>query len=1191
LGSDRIELNNKVVVKNSSVKFAGQIEMKAHINGANFSQCHMLPSLKYVKIFTVNDNYVTLLILTLFKNMKIRTFSYKLVAISTLSTLSLASTYAAPNDAAYVRYPSIRAETVVFTAEGDLWKVAASGGQAQRLTTHAGAETHSAISHDGKWIAYSASYEGTQEAYVMPVAGGLPKRVSFENTNVTVLGWTAQGEILLSTQNQVGPTSQTVIAAINPQNLQRKVFPVTDANEATVDESGKTLYFTRLGAHTRNDNVKQYRGGALAQLWRFDLTSQTEASNVFARDKSNNRRPMLWKNRLYFLSDRDGGYNIYSSNLDGADVHALTKHREWEVRNANLGDGKIVYQLGANLHVLDLSSQNDKLTNVELMSDFDQSRPRYIKAPLEFLSNVQIAGKDEKLVFTARGQMSIAGTGQQRRVDINLPNDARAREAVFSHDDKYVYAFVDTSGENEIWRFPVNGSGNGEQLTHDGETHRLNIFPSPDGKYLAHNDKRGRLWLLDLATKTNSVIDDSGKQGFGNHGEIVWAPDSKTIAIVRFNSPQNREQIGLYDIASKKINFVTSDRYESSSPAFSADGRWMYFLSNRNFQAGIGAPWGDRNMGTYFDKRTGIFALALQAGNRFPFKPDDELSKNPEKTGEKPSEKAAENTTDKVAENSNIKSETKQNEDLKKSDGLSNANKKVANAIAYQGLADRLYEVPVAAGNYRHLVTDDKRLYFLERDPIDRGRSHIKTLAIVKTSPQPEIFSASVRGFELSLDRKRVLVQTTDYHVVEAGAKAPPDLSKAKVKIDDWSFPSNPKLEWKQMFTDAWRMHRDFLYDTNMRGVDWVKMKNKYAPLVDRVTDRTELNDVLGLMVSEVSSLHSQVRPGDVRRGAPDGQAAGLGAVLKRTASGYQIEHIYRSEPELPSQRAPLNDPDLDVKTGDIITAVNGKNVLEARDISDLLLNQADKQVLLQVKRGTTLAKTILVSPISMQKQANLRYGDWEQDLSARVDATSKGKIGYLHLRAMTPSDVASFARDFYANYDREGLIIDVRRNNGGNIDSWIIEKLLRKAWAFWSSAGNLPYANMQQTFRGHLAVLTDELTYSDGETFAAGVKALNLGPLIGKRTAGAGVWLSDRNTLSDNGMVRAAENAQFDAKDGRWLVEGVGVTPDIEVDNPPHATFKGEDKQLDAALSYLQKKLKEQPIKALVPQAIPSFK
>ncbi|HTD06886.1 S41 family peptidase [Undibacterium sp.] len=1067
---------------------------------------------------------------------------------------------------------------MVFTAEGDLWRVGSNGGQAQRLTTHPAAETNAAISRDGKWLAFSASYEGTQEAYVMPLAGGLPKRLTFENGVVSVLGWTAQGEVLVTTQNSTGPSAHRIIAALNPLTMARRVFPVADANEATLDDSGKTLYFTRYGLHMTNDNVRHYRGGAYAQLWSYDLQGKTEAQPLFAGDTSNNKRPMWWNKRLYFVSDRDGADNLWSMNPDGSDKRALTGYKEWDVRNAAMGDGQIIYQLGADLHVFDIARQNDKLLKIDLVSDFDQQRNRLIKSPLEQLTNIQLSNKDERIIITARGRVSIAGTGSQRRIEIAVPEGSRARDAVFSHDDKWVYAIVDTTGENEIWRFPANGAGPGEALTRNGDSHRWQLYPSPDGKWLAHTDKRGRFWLLDLATRKDTVIDDAGKIGVDKHEEIVWSPDSKTLAMVRATNSQQREQIGLYALESKQLAFVTTDRYTAASPVFSPDGKWLYFLSNRNFKLANGAPWGDRNMGPVFDKRSGVYALALQPGNRFPFKPDDELSKaDPAKTEK--SEKA----------------DAKDDKKPAAAEGEKKDAKPVSPAVVFAGLASRLYEVPLAAGNYRALAVDDKRLYFLEQDAGDNGKATLKTLAINRTSPQPEIFAAGVRAYDLSNDRKRVFYRTHtasgpgEFVIVEAGAKQPADISKAKIKIDDWSFSSNPREEWKQMFTDAWRMHRDFLYDDKMRGLDWLKIRNKYAPLVDRITDRAELNDILGMMVAEVGALHSQVAPGDIRKGTPEGQPAGLGAVLSRTGDGYRIDHIYRSEPELPSDRGPLAQADMDIRDGDVITAVNGKPVVQERDISDLLLNQADKQVLLHVKRGTAAAKPFIVIPVSMVKQNSLRYSDWEQSRSSRVDAESQGKIGYLHLRAMGQNDIASFARDFYSNINRDGLIIDVRRNNGGNIDSWIIEKLLRKAWAFWSSPNNQPNSNMQQTFRGHLVVLVDELTYSDGETFAAGIKALGIAPLVGKRTAGAGVWLSDQNRLADNGMVRVAENGQF-AADGRWLIEGIGVIPDVDVDNLPHATFNGEDRQLEVALQLLEKKLKEQPVKPYAPQAIPAL-
>ncbi|QGZ41831.1 tricorn protease [Pseudoduganella flava] len=1088
----------------------------------------------------------------------------------------------------YLRHPSVRGDAVVFTAEGDLWKAPAQGGAAQRLTTHAAAETHAAISPDGRWVAFTGSYEGAQEAYVMPLAGGLPKRLTFENGSVTVLGWTAQGEVLVSTQNSVGPGAHRIVAAVRPATLERRVFPVADANDAVLDDAGKTLYFTRYGLVMTNDNVRHYRGGAHATLWRYDLDGTGEAQRVFADDAVNDKRPMWWQGRLYFVSDRGGTDNLWSANPDGSERRQLTTYKDWDVRNAALGDGRIVFQLGADLHLLDLASGQARKLPISLVSDFDQQRTRLIRSPLDALTNVQISAKEERVVLTARGRVTIAGTGSQRRVELAIPEGARARDAIFSADEKWVYAIVDTTGENEIWRFAADGSGHGEQLTKDGNNHRWALYPSPDGKWLAHTDKKGRCWLLDLTTKANLLVDDAGKAGIDQHDDVVWSPDSRNIAFVRSASTELRDQIGLYNLASKDLVFVTSDRYTSSSPAFAPDGRWLYFLSARNFKLSNGSPWGDRNMGPVFDKRVGLYALALQPGNRFPFKPDDELSKTDvkpaESTEERAAEKAVEKAVDKLAQ---AKDGKQLKEPIKPV-------KPVTPAIDYAGIAKRLFEVPLAPGNYRGLAVDDKRLYFIDMDGAD-NKPALKTLAIARTEPKPETFAANVRSFDLAADRKHVYYRTMtagagEMYIVEAGAKQPADISKARVRVEDWSIVSNPVQEWKQMFNDAWRMHRDFLYDVKMRGVNWTAVRDKYAPLVERVTDRAELNDILGMMVAEVGALHSQVQPGDIRKAAPEGTPAGLGAVLARVKNGYRVERVYRTEDELPGERAPLAQADVDVKEGDVITAVNGRSVLEVRDVSDLLLNQAGRQVLLQVQPKEGKARAVIAIPVSMARQAALQYSDWEQSRARQVTDSSQGRIGYLHLRAMGADDIAAFAREFYANVNKDGLIIDVRRNRGGNIDSWIIEKLLRKAWAFWSNPSGQMSPNMQNTFRGHLVVLVDELTYSDGETFAAGVKALGLGPLVGKRTAGAGVWLSDRNRLADNGMVRVAENGQFDSDKGQWLIEGVGVLPDVEVDNLPHATFAGRDRQLEVAIEMLQKKVKEVPVKPYSPQAIPSL-
>jgi tricorn protease len=424
-------------------------------------------------------------------------------------------------------------------------------------------------------------------------------------------------------------------------------------------------------------------------------------------------------------------------------------------------------------------------------------------------------------------------------------------------------------------------------------------------------------------------------------------------------------------------------------------------------------------------------------------------------------------------------------------------------------------------------------------------------------------------------------------YVVDAGDKAPEKMDKGKLRVSDWRLAVQPRAEWRQMFEDAWRMHREFSFDPGMRGVDWNAVHARYQPLLARVADRSELEDLIGQMTAELGILHSQVRGGDKRKDDEVAAPSALGADLVAVAGGLKIVHIYRGDPELPNERAPLARPGVDVREDDVLTAINGQPVRNAADLAAALANQAGKQVLLAISRNGDLHKAV-TTPVDARSEYGLRYGDWEQSRRERVLASGKGRIGYLHLRAMGSGDIADFAREFYTNIYRDGLIIDVRRNNGGNIDSWIIEKLLRRAWAFWTYPGNPPEFNMQQTFRGHLAVLIDERTYSDGETFAAGIKALKLAPLIGQRTAGAGIWLSGRNPLIDGGIARIAEFPQFSAENGRWLIEGRGVSPDIAVVNPPLATFNGSDAQLDAALKYLEDKMASEPVRTITPQTLP---
>jgi tricorn protease len=1072
----------------------------------------------------------------------------------------------------YYRYPAFHNDTLVFTAEGDLWKIKLGEEYAQRLTTHPAEEKESSISPDGNWVAFVANYSGTPEAHVIPIQGGLAKRITFENVSVKVHGWSSDSKVLYSYNGRVGPAGNWTLKQVDPTTLVTTTIPLADAVEGTLASDGNTLYFTQFGLQISTDNARAYQGGAKGELWKYTLGSNKEATQLTSKHKGSARTPMVAGERLYYISNQSGTDNIWSMKLNGRDQEQHTEYQNWEVRSARLNSNKIVYQLGADIKMFDISSKQSSIINIALTSDFPELRKHWVNTPLKNLTSAKQAGDAKKVVLTARGRVAIAAIDGSRLIEIATPQDSRTRKAILSHDKKSVYALNDSTGELEIWQYPADGSEGGEQLTFDASIFRWDLYLSPDGKSIAHDDKNGDLWLLNLDSKENTKI-LSNNVGTFPIASLTWSSDSQLIAITHAGDKTERSQILLIDSLTNKHKILTSEKYVSFSPAFSSDSSWLYFLSERHFNSFPNSPWGDRNMGASFDRKTQIFAIALKEDAEFPFQQPTELDGLKEAD-----EKVDEKDKDTDTTESDTEEET-------------NTEEKPKVTVDWQNITERLWQVPVSSGNYSKMLANKKFLYVLDKITEPKSQPQLKSIKIAPKS-KPKTFLGSVQSFSLSDDGKTLFLQKTgnkkDMYLVSAGAKFSSTAKHVKVNTSDWKLHVNPQQEWQQIFHDAWLMHRDSLFDENMRGLDWPAVKQKYQPLLARLTDRHELNDIFKQMMGELNTLHSQVRGGDLSSDSNAAKAATLGAQFSQTTQGVKIEHIYTNDPELISRRSPLARPGVDAKIGDIISAINGQTILTIPDIAKALQNQAGKQVLLSLRRAEEQVNTV-VKPSTTRDDYYNRYFDWVTQNQQKVHQADD-ELGYLHLRAMGAADVATFAREFYAQYKKHGLIIDVRRNNGGNVDSWILEKLLKRAWSFWQVRGGDSFTNMQQTFRGHLVVLADQYTYSDGETFTAGIKALELGTVIGKQTAGAGVWLTGRNRQSDGGMARVAELPVY-AMDGRWVTEGRGISPDIEVDNLPHATFNGEDAQLQAAIKLLKKKIKKAPVKPMKVKPFPKVK
>jgi tricorn protease len=1063
----------------------------------------------------------------------------------------------------YYRSPAIHGDTIVFTAEGDLWTVPAGGGVARRLTSHAATEAAAAISPDGRTVAFSASYEGSPEVYTMPLEGGLPARRTWDGQGSLVTGWTPDGRVMYATDRYAGlPDEQT--ALLDVKSGQSELLPLAQASGGVFDQSSDTLFFTRLafqGSHT-----KRYQGGTAQSIWRY-LKGGAEAVPLTADWKGTSRTPMLWEGRIYFASDRDGTMNIWSMDLDGHDMKQHTRHSGWDALSPSLSAGRIVYQCGADLWLLDIRSGADAAVPIRLASDFDQMRERWVKPPMDYVTSVALAPKGDRVALTARGQIFVAPAEQGRLVEATRATGVRYREGRFMPDGATLLALSDATGEVELARLPANGVGKAETLTTDGHVLRWEGVPSPDGKWIAHHDKNRELWLLNVETKANSRIASCPDGDFYN---LEWSPDSRWLAYV-MPGPNTFDRIWIYGLDKSAATPVTTDRYDSRSPAWSADGKWLYFLSDRNLETVVRSPWGPRQPEPFFDRQSRIYETALVKGLRSPFQPNDELVPEEKKDDDK--------DKDSDKSKSAAKDDRKAGRDAKDEKDKKEKPPKVA--IELEGLIERTREVPAPPGNYNGLSTDGKRLYFVSRDAAIERKATLKSLTIENKGAPPDTILEDIKFYDLSLDRKKLLVtKGNDILVFDASGKPPADTAKATVNLKDWIFSLDPREEWRQMFVEAWRLERDYFYDRSMHGVDWKAMRDKYLPLVDRVTDRGELSNLLAQMVSELSALHTFVGGGDLRQ-APDQIAtASLGAVLRRdeAAGGLRVLHIYRADPDRPDRLSPLARPGVDVADGDLIESINGVAALSAPDPVAPLRNQAGHQVLLHVRPGKGAARDVIVVPVSADQDSQLRYDEWEYARRQRVEKAGEAKIGYLHLRAMGGGNMAEWEREFYPVFNRSGLIIDVRHNRGGNIDSWILEKLMRRAWFYWQPRVGSPYWNMQYAFRGHMVVLCDEKTASDGEAFSEGFRRLGLGKLIGTRTWGGEIWLDASNRLVDKGIATAAEFGVY-GPEGTWLIEGHGVDPDIVVDNLPHATFEGGDAQLDAAIKYLLEEIRTKPV------------
>lgn len=1068
----------------------------------------------------------------------------------------------------YYRYPTICQDTVVFSCEDDLWLVPAGGGIAHRLTANLGMTSHPALSPNGHWLAFVGREEGDREVYVMPADGGPATRLTFLGaSNTTVLGWTADGKKIVYASNAGQPFRHlTPLYTIDPAGGSPELLPFGPAGAVSFGPAGGVV----LGRRRQEMAYwKRYRGGTAGHIW-IDVKGSGRFKPLLNL-QSNVVYPMWLGERIYFLADHEGIGNIYSCTVRGTKIRRHTDHNDFYARQPATDGRRIVYCAGADLYVFDPENGESRKINIEFHGPRVQRNRKFVSAA-SFLEHYTLHPEGHSLAVTVRGKAFSFSNWEGGVLQYGQPHGVRYRLAEWLSDGERLVMLSDAEGEEALEIHPDASQAPAkisvERLSELDIGRPTSLHVSPKADLVAFGNHRYELMLVNLAEKTATVLD---KSDYGRIAGLDWSPDGRWLAY-GLPTSQHTCAIKLCNVESGETHFVTQPNdLLDFGPNFDPEGKYLYFISRRDFDPVMDGHYFDLN----FPRGSRPFLVSLQNELPNPFipMPNGGNSNNDKKdngangkagNGETSAEKSSEKTEDKIIQ------------------------------IDLDGIQTRVVAFPVPEGRYRQVGGIKGKVLFtlfpIEGSLKNSSNNHESKGALEMydlAEQKKEVIVTGVNNFELSRHRKSLAYRSgKNLRVLKAGEK-PDNNATGFTKKSGWiklariRVAVNPPDEWQQMFREAWRLQRDHFWTEDMSSVDWQLVFNRYYALIDRVASRSEFSDLLWEMQGELGTSHAYELGGDYRS-APKYHQGSLGADFEydAAADGYRVTHIVQGDPWSEKDTSPLTRLGTNVQPGDLLLAIDGQRL--GRDLSpqQALVNQANTEVQLTIlspNGDNPEPRPVLVKTLSNDRSA--RYREWVETNRVLVHNKTGGRVGYVHIPDMGPHGFAEFHRYYRAECEREGLIVDVRFNGGGNVSQLLIEKLTRRRVGYdkprYGEAWPYPYYSIL----GPIVALTNEYAGSDGDIFSHVFKLLDIGPLIGKRTWGGVIGIWPRHALVD-GTTTTQPEFSFWFEDVGWSVENYGTDPDIEVDIKPQDYAKGRDPQLTWALQEIEKMLAENPPK-----------
>lgn len=1071
----------------------------------------------------------------------------KIFTLLTLFVLVASMQLVAQEEARLLRFPTVSGNQLVFSYAGDLYTTGINGGMARKLTSNIGYEMFPKFSPDGSQIAFTGQYDGNTEVFKIPAMGGVPQRLTYTATlgrddigdrmgpNNIVMTWTPDGKnIVYRSRKKSFNDFRGQLYTVDVSGGLSKEIPLSDGGFCSYSPDGSKLAFNWVFREFRT--WKYYQGGMADDIRIYDLKSgkvekitDTPAQDII---------PMWIGKEIYFVSDRDRTANLFAYNTETKATRKVTNFTDYDIKFPSNSDTHIVFEKGGYIYLFDVKTQESKKLTINIANDEPWSRSDW-KDASKTISGAALSTNGERVVFSARGDIwSVPATKGITR-NLTSTSGVNERGADWSPDGKYIAYISDKTGEFEIYMEKQDGSEAPIQLTKGGNTYIFSLEWSPDSKKILYHNKKRELSYIDVDTKKVTVVETSDRSsGFS----YSWSPDSKWITYTR---PQaDMTIIRLYNLESKKSHEVTESWYESSSPSFSRDGKYLFFTSARDFNPVYSqTEWNH----AYVDMSR-IYFITLAKETPSPFAPENDVVKV--------GEEAKKDTTD------------NKSKDVK---------------IDLDGIQDRVLSLPVSPGNYYGVTAVDDKVYYNTSSSSTRGG----TMKVYDLKKKVETELGSNVGYSISGNGKKMLVRmggkwgVIDLPTSKINIEKEVDLSQMKVFVD-------LKAEWQQMYDEAWRQMREFFYDPAMHGVNWEDVYKKYNQLVPYIGHRSDLAYITGEMIGELNVGHAYSQNGE--KPEPERIKTGLlGAEISRDKSGYfRIDEILKGANWSKELTSPLRAVGVDVKEGDYIISVDGTPVNSTDDLYKLLVGKANTEVMLEINSKPSVAgsRTVLVNTIA--DESALYYHKWVRDNIAKVSEQTNGKVGYLHIPDMGVEGLNEFAKYYYPQLRKEGLIIDVRGNGGGNVSPMIIERLMRQLTYMTMHTGQQQGdPNPVGMHVGPKVTLLDKYSASDGDLFPYRFQVNKIGKTIGTRSWGGVVGYSGAIPLIDGASIVTPSYAPYD-KDGKeFIIEGRGVVPDIIIENDPADQYKGIDAQLNKAIEVVLQELKEHPVK-LAP--VPSF-